>query len=84
MSIHLLQHSISGVDALLKKHSGFEKTLEAQEEKIQILEQLCQALLAQEHYASDIIEKRCADVLARRERLRDQSEKRKEILNASR
>ena len=66
------------------KHSGFENTLQAQEEKIQTLEQLYQALLNRDHYASDIIEKRCKDVLARRERLKLVSAKRKQTLEASR
>ena len=53
MNFVIFQNSLSSVDELMKKHSGFEKTLEAQEEKISTLEQLAQALLAQEHYASD-------------------------------
>ena len=44
---------MKSVDELIKKHHAFEKTLEAQEEKITTLEQLAQALLQQEHYASD-------------------------------
>ena len=47
----------------MKKHVGFEKTLEAQEEKITTLEQLAQALLAQDHYANQQIKTRSAQVL---------------------
>ena len=47
------QNSMKSVDELMKKHTAFEMTLEAQEEKISTLEQLAQVLLGQEHYASD-------------------------------
>ena len=66
----LTQNSLSGVDDLIKKHDGFAKTLEAQEEKIDTLEQLAQALLAQEHYASDHIRSRCQGVLDRRDKVK--------------
>lgn len=47
------------MDKLLKKHEGFDKTLEAQEEeKISTLEQLAQALLDQKHYAAKQIKDR--------------------------
>ena len=65
-----LQNSLSSVDDLIKKHDGFAKTLEAQEEKIDTLEQLAQALLAQEHYASDHIRSRCQGVLDRRDKVK--------------
>ena len=58
------------MDDLIKKHEGFAKTLEAQEEKIDTLEQLAQALLAQEHYASDHIRSRCQGVLDRRDKVK--------------
>ena len=61
---------MSSVDDLIKKHDGFAKTLEAQEEKIDTLEQLAQALLAQEHYASDHIRSRCQGVLDRRDKVK--------------
>lgn len=54
----MLKNSLSSVDELMKKHEGFEKTLEAQEEKITTLEQLAQALLAQDHYATKQIKTR--------------------------
>lgn len=66
----LFQNSLSSVDDLIKKHDGFAKTLEAQEEKIDTLEQLAQALLAQEHYASDHIRRRCQGVLDRRDKVK--------------
>ena len=54
----------------MKKHEAFEKTLEAQEEKITTLKQLADALLAQEHYASNEIETRCKGVIERRDRVK--------------
>ena len=54
----------------MKKHEAFEKTLEAQEEKITTLKQLADALLAQEHYASRQIETRCEGVIERRDRVK--------------
>ena len=58
------------MDELIKKHEAFEKTLEAQEEKITTLKQLADALLAQEHYASSEIETRCTGVIERRDRVK--------------
>ncbi len=68
--VSAFQNSLSGVDDLIKKHEGFAKTLEAQEEKIDTLEQLAQTLLAQEHYASDHIRSRCQGVLDRRDKVK--------------
>ena len=68
----------------MKKHDGFEKTLVAQEEKIDTLEQLAQALLAQEHYGSGQIKKRCQDVLERRDRIKETAAARRRKLEDSR
>lgn len=84
LSPYYLQNSLSSVDALLKKHDGFTETLMAQEEKIDTLDQLAQALLTQDHYAAKDIKKRCKDVLERRQKLKDQAAKRREKLIASR
>ena len=72
------------MDALLKDHEGFEKTLEAQEEKITTLEQLAQALLAQDHYASQEIKTRCQGVLDRRDKVKDAAAARRTKLIDSR
>jgi len=77
-------NSLSSVDALLKDHEGFEKTLEAQEEKITTLEQLAQALLAQDHYASQEIKTRCQGVLDRRDKVKDAAAARRTKLIDSR
>ena len=71
------------VHALKKKHEGFAKTLEAQEEKIDALHKYSEALLAQDHYASDEIRTRCQGVLERRSRMKESSEARKKKLTDS-
>ena len=71
------QNSLSSVDSLIKKHDGFTTTLEAQQEKITTLEQLCQALLAQDHYASEQIKSRCDGVLDRMGRITQLTESRR-------
>ena len=75
-----LQTSLTSVDELIKKHEAFEKTLEAQEEKITTLKQLADALLAQEHYASTEIETRCTGVIGRRDRVKGCAVQRREKL----
>jgi len=63
-------NSLAGVDVLIKKHDGFTTTLVAQEEKITTLEQLAQALLEQEHYASKEIRDRRQGVVDRLEKVK--------------
>ena len=77
------QNSLSSVDELIKKHEAFALTLEAQEEKIDTLEQLAQALLAQEHYASDQIRGRCQGVLDRRDKVKQAAIQRNNKLHDS-
>ncbi len=79
-----MQNSLTSVEELLKKHEAFEKTLQAQEEKIDTLEQLAQALLAQEHYASQQIKGRCDGVLERRNHIKEASAARRNKLVDSR
>ena len=54
-----LGDSQDSVEALIKKHEDFEKSLAAQEEKIKALDEFACKLIENEHYASD-------DVAARR------------------
>jgi len=68
----------------MKKHEGFTTTLAAQREKITTLEQLCQALLAQNHYASEQIESRCDGVIDRMGRVVQMTESRRLKLIESR
>ena len=80
----IVQNSLSSVDGLIKKHDGFTTTLEAQREKITTLEQLCQALLAQDHYASEQIKSRCDGVVDRMSRVLQTTESRRLKLLESR
>ena len=71
------------MEALTKKHDGFEKALHAQEEKITTLNQLADALLAQDHYAEQQIKDRRAGVLDRNEKIAIASAARRERLEDS-
>lgn len=59
-------------------------TLEAQAEKITTLEQLAQALLAQDHYASDLIKSRCNGVVGRMQKVQQAADQRRAKLIESR
>ena len=65
------------MDSLIKKHDGFTTTLEAQREKITTLENLSQALLDQDHYASEQIKSRCDGVVDRMGRVIQMTESRR-------
>ena len=56
--------SLDSVEALIKKHEDFEKSLAAQEEKIKALDEFASKLIENEHYAAD-------DVAARRDAVSD-------------
>lgn len=55
-----LGDSMDSVEALIKKHEDFEKSLVAQEEKIKALDDFATKLVQSQHYAAD-------DVAARRD-----------------
>ncbi|BFZ06026.1 hypothetical protein BsWGS_09066 [Bradybaena similaris] len=59
-----LGDSLDSVEALLKKHGDFEKSLTAQEEKIKALDEFATKLIDSEHYAA-------GDVAAKRDQLLD-------------
>merc|ERR1711997_1037168 len=48
-----LGDSLDSVEALIKKHEDFEKSLAAQEEKIRALNELASKLIEGQHYAAD-------------------------------
>ena len=64
MILHI-QDSLDGVEALLRKHNDYEKTLNAQEEKINSLDQFGQKLVLGNHYKSDVVATRREAVLQR-------------------
>lgn len=49
--------TLNGVEALIKKHEDFEKSLAAQEEKIKALDESATRLVGSEHYAATEIAK---------------------------
>jgi len=61
-----LGDSLDSVEALIKKHEDFEKSLAAQEEKIKALDEFATKLIEGQHYAAD-------DVAKRRQRVRPDS-----------
>ena len=75
--------SLDDVESLLKKHEDFEKSLEAQEAKVQALDDFAEKLIENQHYAADEIQKRRSELLERREALLDRAAKRRQVLNES-
>ena len=65
MEISSLQDSLDSVEALLRKHNDYEKTLNAQEDKINSLDQFGQKLVLGNHYKSDVVATRREAVLQR-------------------
>lgn len=78
------QESLSGVEALLRKHKAFEKALEAQLSRIDDLEKFAKDLLAEHHYDSSGIQQRLQAVIARKDRLKETSTARRKRLIESR
>lgn len=62
--------SLDTVETLLKNQLNFEKSLTAYEEKIKTLQQTADQLIRQEHVDSDLIKKRCEEVLENWRRLK--------------
>ena len=59
------QDNLDSVEALIKKHMDFEKSLDAQEEKMNMVDQFAKKLMAAGHYASVTIANRRDSVLQR-------------------
>lgn len=62
--------SLDTVETLLKNQLNFEKSLTAYEEKIKTLQHTADQLIQQEHVDSDLIKKRCEEVLENWRRLK--------------
>ena len=54
--------SLDAVEALLKKHEDFEKSLAAQEEKVKAVDDMASRLLKGSHYAMTDIDRRRKEV----------------------
>ncbi|KAJ8300491.1 hypothetical protein KUTeg_022010 [Tegillarca granosa] len=78
-----LGDSLDGVEALIKKHEDFEKSLAAQEEKIKLLDDFATKLIISEHYAHDDVAARRDQLLQRRNALYEASTYRRQLLEES-
>lgn len=72
-----LGDSLDSVEALIKKHEDFEKSLAAQEEKIKVLDEFATKLIDGQHYAADDVAQRRAMLLERRSALKEKSAQRR-------
>lgn len=78
-----LGDSLDSVESLLKKHEDFEKSLNAQEEKIKALDEFATKLIEGQHYAADDVAQRRAALLERRNALLKRSHTRHTMLEES-
>ncbi|XP_066281028.1 spectrin beta chain, non-erythrocytic 5-like isoform X2 [Branchiostoma lanceolatum] len=75
--------SLESVESLNRKHEGFEKTLETQIEKLEVLQQFAGQLTEAGHYQSDKVQERCKQVMERKEQLKQRASGRKKRLDES-
>ncbi|XP_034950894.1 spectrin alpha chain [Chelonus insularis] len=75
-----LGDSLDSVEALIKKHEDFDKSLAAQEEKIKALDEFAGKLIEGEHYAADDVAQRRQLLLDRRIVLFEKSAQRRQRL----
>merc|ERR550519_2731185 len=78
-----LGDSLDSVEALIKKHEDFEKSLAAQEEKIKALDEFASKLIEGQHYAAEDVAQRRALLLERRSQLLEKSAVRRTMLEDS-
>ncbi|XP_035684930.1 spectrin alpha chain, non-erythrocytic 1-like isoform X36 [Branchiostoma floridae] len=78
-----LGDSLDSVEALIKKQEDFEKSLAAQEEKINALNDFANKLIENNHYASDDVAAKRDALLTRREELLKKSAARHTVLEDS-
>ncbi|GFT80923.1 spectrin beta chain, non-erythrocytic 5 [Nephila pilipes] len=78
-----LGDSMSSVEALVKKHDNFEKTMSAQSNKIDELEAFATELIAAKHYDNSAIQNKCQAVCARRDKLKESALVRRKKLQES-
>ena len=65
LTFALSQDNLDSVEALIKKHEDFEKTLDAQEDKMNSVDLVANKLMASGHYAAIAIANRRDSVLQR-------------------
>lgn len=78
-----LGDSLDSVEALIKKHEDFEKSLAAQEEKIKALDEFATKLIEGQHYAAGDVAQRRTMLLERRSALLEKSADRRAVLEDS-
>uniref|UniRef100_A0A2R5L953 Putative spectrin beta chain non-erythrocytic 5 isoform x6 n=1 Tax=Ornithodoros turicata TaxID=34597 RepID=A0A2R5L953_9ACAR len=78
-----LGDSMSSVEALIKKHANFEKTMEAQGERVDQLKNFAAQLVEGGHYSSAAIQDQCQALCARRDRLWESAKLRRKRLTES-
>merc|ERR1712226_20507 len=78
-----LGDSLDSVEAMMKKHEDFEKSLAAQEEKVKALDEFASKLIEGQHYAADDVAQRRALLLERRALLMEKSAVRRTMLEDS-
>uniref|UniRef100_A0A3Q3W9R3 Spectrin alpha chain, non-erythrocytic 1 n=1 Tax=Mola mola TaxID=94237 RepID=A0A3Q3W9R3_MOLML len=78
-----LGDSLDSVEALLKKHEDFEKSLTAQEEKITALDEFATKLIQNNHYAKEDVATRRDALLSRRSTLHERAQSRRAALEDS-
>ncbi|KAA0719870.1 Spectrin alpha chain, non-erythrocytic 1 [Triplophysa tibetana] len=78
-----LGDSLDSVEALLKKHEDFEKSLSAQEEKITALDEFATKLIQNNHYAKEDVATRRDALLSRRNALHERAQFRRTSLEDS-
>ncbi|XP_054722410.1 spectrin beta chain, non-erythrocytic 5-like [Uloborus diversus] len=79
-----LGDSMSSVEALIRKHDNFEKTMSAQSNKIDELETFATELVAAKHYDNSAIQSKCQAVCSRRDKLKECALVRRKKLQESR
>nr|XP_025044105.1 spectrin beta chain, non-erythrocytic 5 [Pelodiscus sinensis] len=79
-----LGDSVSSVESLQRKHVQFEKALEAQMEKINVMASYAQQLRQNQHYDSENISNKCQAVLRRKDKLLEKALARRHVLEESR
>lgn len=77
------QDSLASVEDLIKKHESFEKTFEAQGNKIEQLEVFGGELLQNDHYDSEGIRRRLKVVTDKRDNLKNKAKVRARTLDES-
>lgn len=78
-----LGNSLDDVEAILKRHTDFENTLGAQDKILKGFTDNANKLIRHDHYDAPAINDRCSQVLARRHKVKELAQIRRNALQAS-